>query len=75
MIAATSQYAAWLPDSIDGRDRRSENQGRTDDKQSGEHYVRVGVSYALEDGVMLEQSVETVDIDIDREDEQQECKS
>ena len=61
-----------MAEGVGGGDCGSEDEGGADDEQAGEGDVGVGVGDALEDGVVLEEEVESADVDIDGEDEEQE---
>ena len=53
---------------------RAEHERRADHEQAGKHDVRVRIGDAGEDGVVLEQLLETADINAHRQDQQQERK-
>ena len=50
------------------------NERGTDGEHARKHDVRIGVGHPAEDGMFLEQSLESGDIRVHREDQQQEAK-
>ena len=59
-------------DRVDERDQRSERQRARHDEEAGERDVRVGVGDAGEDRVVLEQAVESPEVDADGQHRQHE---